>query len=104
MKIAIDISIMTKSDGAFANVTGTITLEVIPQVGDTISFAFPKTQNVAPVLGFTGMLRVADRVLDAGEGPKVSIALEDVILSTVQEARAVGEYLEKGFGLTVDPY
>jgi hypothetical protein len=104
MKFSIETLICTNSDGAFGNATGTIELDVVPQIGDTISFAFPKAKGLARVVGFTGMLWVKDRVLNAGGGSNVSLALEDLLVGTLKEARAVAEYLEKGFGLSVDTY
>jgi hypothetical protein len=103
MKVAIDISIFT-SGGAFGNASGTLELEAAPQVGDTISFAFPKVAGMMPVPGFTGMLRVKDRVLNAADGVGVSLALEDIVVPTEEHAHAIAEYLEKGFGLGVDMY
>ena len=41
MKIAIDISISTSAGRAFGNARGTLEFDVVPQIGDTISFAFP---------------------------------------------------------------
>ena len=104
MKFEIDISIFTSSDGAFGNATGSIELEVAPNVGDTISFVFPSAPGVSPVAGFTGLLRVTDRVLSAGGGSKISLALDDITVPNAEVARAVAEYLEKGFGLGVDTY
>lgn len=104
MKFSIDISIFARSDGAFGNATGTIELDVAPQIGDTISFTFPRATGLARVVGFTGMLRVKDRVLNAGGGSNISLALDDLVVATLEEARAVAEYLEKGFGLGIDTY
>ncbi|HEV7606576.1 MAG TPA: hypothetical protein VGO61_04530 [Steroidobacteraceae bacterium] len=104
MKIEIDISIFTSSDGAFGSATGSIELEVVPQVGDTISFVFPKAPGVLPLAGFAGLLRVTDRVFSAGGGSKISLALEDITVPNADAARAVAEYLDKGFGLGVDTY
>jgi len=103
MKVAIDISIFTSSDGAFGNTSGSMDLDVAPQVGDTVSFAFPKT-NLARVAGFSGMLRVENRVLDAGGGLNVTLALEDIVVASTADAWAVVEYLEKGFGLVTNVY
>jgi hypothetical protein len=104
MKFSIDVSIFTQSNGAFGNVTGTIELDAAPQIGDTISFAFPKIADLARAAGFTGMLRVRDRVFNVGGGSNIALSLEDLELSTVEEARAVAEFLEKGFGLGTDVY
>lgn len=104
MKVTVDFSIFTKSGAAFANANGTLELDVLPHIGDTISFAFPKETGLAPVPGFTGMLRVRDRVLDAGGALGVSLALDDLVMQTIGEADAVAEYFEKGFGLGVNKY
>jgi len=104
MKVTVDFSIFTKSGGAFANADGTLELDVLPQIGDTISFAFPKEAGLTRVPGFAGMLRVRDRVLDAGGASGISLALDDLVMPTVGEADSVAEYLEKGFGLAVNKY
>ena len=88
MKVTVDFSILTKSSGAFANATGTLELEMLPHIGDTISFAFPKDTALARAPGFTGMLRVRDRVLDAGGALNISLALDDLVMPTVGEADA----------------
>lgn len=103
MKVAIDISIFT-SEGAFGNANGCLDLKMIPNVGDTISLVAPSTADLMPVPGFAGMLRVKDRVLNAADGGGISLALEDIVVSTDEHARAVAEYLERGFGLGVDKY
>jgi len=104
MKIAIDISISTSAGRAFGNASGTLEFDVVPQIGDTISFAFPKAQGLAPVAGFTGILRVRDRVLSASGELGISLVLEDIVVPSVDHARAVAEYLEKGFGLGINEY
>lgn len=104
MKVAVDISIFTSAGGAFGNATGTMELDIVPQVGDTISFVHPKVTGLSPVAGFTGLLRVTDRVLNGAGGSEVSLALDDIIVPTLEDARALVKYLEKGFGLGIDTY
>jgi hypothetical protein len=103
MKVAIDISILS-SGRAFGNVNGTLDFEFAPSIGDTISFAFPKVSNLMPIPGFTGLLRVKDRVINAATGSGIALALEDILVPTNDHAQAVAEFLEKGFGLGVDTY
>jgi hypothetical protein len=102
MKFSIDVLICTDSDGPFGKATGTIELEVTPQIGDTISFAFPR--GLARVVGFNGMLWVKDRILNAGGGSNVLLALNDLLVATLEEASVVAAYLEKGFGLGIHTY
>jgi len=102
MKVSVDISIISKSAGAFGVASGTLEFEIVPQIGDTISFATPRVAGLPRVVGFSGMLRVVDRMLNAGGGSSAGVSLEDIVVPSVEEARAVATYLEKGFGLGVD--
>ena len=105
MKVLIDISIFATSGSAFGNAHGEIELSETPQIGDTISFVFPRVEGLVRVSAFTGLLRVKDRILDANGGSRpVSLALYDLVVPTVEDARAIAEYLEKGFGLFFDKY
>lgn len=105
MKFVIDISISSTSGGAFGNVHGEIDLSEAPQIGDTISFFSPRVADLARVPAFTRLLRVKDRILEANGGSKpVSLALDDLIVPTAEDARTIAEYFQKGFSLSVDIY
>jgi hypothetical protein len=101
MKIDIDVSIFTRG-GSFGHAIATIELAMIPNVGDTLSFIFPKDSVGPRPSGFSGMLKVSARIVDAAGRPNILLTLEDLILETPAEAAAVAKYLERGFGIVVD--
>ena len=68
MKVIVDATIFTREAGAFGNVSGSIDLSCEPRIGDTISFSTEKIGREMPP-GFTGLLRVRNRVLTAGGDP-----------------------------------
>ena len=102
MRIGIDVSIFTRTDGSYGHATGTIELELIPQVGDTLSFVFPKIAGAAIPRGFAGVLKVSDRVLDVAGKTPITLMLEDLMLGSVEDARAVSKYLADGFEMIVN--
>jgi hypothetical protein len=101
MKTDIDLSIFTRG-GSFGHAIGSVELAVIPEIGDTLSFIFPKVSVGARPRDFTGLLKVSGRIVDAGGRPNIILILEDLVLETPEEAKAVAEYLERGFGIIVD--
>jgi hypothetical protein len=102
MRIGIDVSIFTRSGGSFGHATGTLDLDLIPEVGDTLSFVFPNIAGAAIPRGFAGVLKVSDRVIDAAGKAPITLMLEDLMLSSVEDARAVSKYLADGFEVIVD--
>ena len=81
-------------------------LDVLPRAGETISFNQP-THAVDPlrVSDFLPHLKV-DHVLhtpNAG-GAHASISLADVVVPTLDDARQIFAYFERGFGLYADEY
>jgi hypothetical protein len=101
VKVQIDISIFTRADGSYGHATGAIEMEVVPQVRDTVSFVFARTPNTHIPLGFSGLLKVESRLIDAAGRLPVTLMLEDLNLETVEQARKVATYLESGFGIDV---
>jgi hypothetical protein len=101
MKIAIDASIFTKEAGSFGKLSGPLELPCEPQIGDTISFIFPKNKAVLPLPGIAGQYRIEDRILGVYEGAEVIVMLEDITVDSIAQARALSDYLERGFDLVV---
>jgi hypothetical protein len=102
MKVLVDVSIFSKQAGSFGNAAGELELPWVPQVGDTISFTVFGSDSPPPPFG--GLLKVTDRVIAASGATSPSLALEDVIVTTAADARAVASYLETVFGLFVTAY
>lgn len=101
MKAAIDISLYTQEEGAFGNISGEIKTLTPPQIGDSISFLFPK-EDIAfdSSLGFSGILKVTDRVIAANHDDQpIMLALSDITLATKGDALKLVEYLESAFDL-----
>jgi hypothetical protein len=104
MKIAIDLSVHTKSGTAAGVVSGTLEFACVPRVGEQVSFLHPTTESVNPLVtsGFIPLLKVAQILHVPGNEPKVMMAFEDVIFTSNEEAKELMLYLEKGFGLFAD--
>lgn len=104
MKIYIDISVFLKDERSLGQVFGNVELPCIPSVGTGVSFRFP-APGATPVAcdGFLGTLKVTDVQLIANAvEDNVVVSLEDLVLSSEADARAVMEYLRVGFALLAD--
>lgn len=106
MKVSVDFSIFTQVDGAFGSASGEIDTITTPQIGDSISFLFPKGDlTIEPSIGFSGILKVTDRVIAANrDDQQLILALSDINLATKSDAIKVAEYLEAAFDLFVVIY
>jgi hypothetical protein len=106
MRVFIDFSIFTKVDGVFGNVSGEIDLAVAPQIGDSISLDYQNSLSVSvPILGFSGVLKVLDRVLMANQiDQKIILALSEVVVPSKIDAIGLASYLESTFDLFVVVY
>ena len=101
MKLNIDISVFIRSGGSFGHISGTLELDMLPSVGDTISFVDARNTTVPKPHAFLGLLRVEDRVISAAGGAPVSLMLEDLYFDAVEDAQLTGRYLESGFGFAL---
>lgn len=101
MKVSVDFSVYTQADGAFGSVSGEIDTLIPPQIGDSISFLFSRgDQTIEPSIGFSGILKVTDRVIAANRDDQhLMLALSDITLATKSDALKVTEYLEAAFDL-----
>jgi hypothetical protein len=107
MKIYIDISIFTDIL-AVGNVKGTIEVEAIPRIGDSISFLFPINKNVMPcsIKSFNSQIKVENVIFNPlpNAGGGVLLLLQDLKLDTLEDAIKVSKYLEEGFSLFFDEW
>jgi len=104
MKVIVDATITTREAGSFGNVSGPIDLSAEPRIGDTISFNTSKASVEMPP-GFSGLVRVKNRVLTAGGDPHGPlIELDDIAVETIEDAQAVISYLEQAFKLFANVY
>jgi len=101
MKINIGISIFIRSGGSFGHVSGTLDLDTLPVVGDTLSFADSRDSTILKPHAFVGLLKVEDRVLDASNQATPTLMLEDIYFDSAEIAQEAGRYLESAFGLAV---
>lgn len=104
MKIYIDISIFVRQERSLGQAFGNIELPCIPSVGASISFSSPAADTVPFVCdGFSGALEVTNVQLVANSGSdNVVVSLEDLVLNSESDGKAVMEYLRTGFALFVD--
>ena len=99
MKVNIDISVFIRSGGSFGHISGSLELDTLPSVGDTLSFAVPRDTAVLKPLTFLGLLRIEDRVFDAAGQATVTLMLEDLYFDSAELAQEAGRYLDRAFGL-----
>lgn len=101
MKVNIDFSIFTEAGDAMGNVVGVLNFQVTPEIGDTISFGFPKNKLPFPrIKKFNGMVKISNRIISPNqECDEVLLSLEDVVIVTKEEGRMLIDYLESGFDL-----
>jgi hypothetical protein len=104
MNIYIDISVFLKQKRSMGQVFGNIELPSIPSIGARVSFRSPRS-GVTPVVcdGFAGTLEVkAVQLIANAVDDNVIVSLEDLVLNTEADAKAVMEYFKTGFALFVD--
>jgi hypothetical protein len=99
--VYVDVSLFTKED-AFGRISGVLELAVIPQIGDWLSFDFPKRGE--QTVHSPGIVKVTDRIISANGDEQVQLSLDDITVATSDDARAVMTFLEKSYGLIGDPY
>ena len=101
MKIAVDITIFTKV-AAVGNAHGVIELPVLPRSGESVSFV--RIGKIVPPLGingYSGILKVVS-VTHFPDNLPVMLEMEDVVVGSESEGRAILVYLESAFGLAAD--
>ena len=102
MKIDIDISIFIRASGSYGHATGTLELPLVPSLGDTMSFVFAASTEAVKPSGFTGLLKVGDRIVDVAGKLNVTLILEDLTLESLKDAEEVAKYLATAFGIITD--
>jgi hypothetical protein len=104
VRLSVDFSVFLPSSSAGV-FSGTIELQTLPRIGETISFAHPKS-NVLPVQvpGFAFLLKVEDVLHSANPADVISLALEDLTLEHMRDVEVLAQFLKDGFGLRFDPH
>jgi len=106
--VVADLSIFGSPTASFGVASGELDFEVLPRQGEIVSFAqlisLPAIA-LPRIDGFSFQLRVAN-VIHAPRGGSFSIMvlLEPAVMRNGADAAALAEYLERGFGLGVDPF
>ena len=100
MQASIDISLMTLTS-AVGRVSGELEFAELPRAGELVSF-----QRVAvPAAKFSGQVAVSKVIHVAAESQTPPLLLlADVTLPTEADAQAVGQSLERCYGLAFEPY
>lgn len=106
MRLDVDISVYTESMGAFAAVSGQLDLVIPPQPGDVISLRLTANpvDKIPSINGFDGQLKVKQRVFSVGKHGSVLLQLDDLVVTSEEDAVNLSRYLEEGFGLFVDKH
>lgn len=98
MKVSIDFSVFLEEGLAFGNVTGDMDMEIVPQSGDSILFSFSPTSEVKTIVGFTGIVKIIDRVISVGYGGGgLMLELEEVVVSGAEDAHKLMSAFESEF-------
>ncbi len=103
----IDFSIFIGQSEAFGYVSGELELPETPQIGDSISFPFPKSGfKAVSSADFGGLLIVTDRIISVGvDAPRpIALSLSDIIATNRASAMEIATYFEKEFGLFAEIY
>jgi hypothetical protein len=108
MKAHVDLSIFASPGASYGVASGELDFEVLPRQGEIVSFAQP-TRLPAVALpridGFSFQLKVANVIHAPRSGSfSIMLLLEPAVMSSGTDAAALAEYLERGFGLGVDPF
>lgn len=110
MKCSIDISVVSQQGLACGTITGELEFANIPQIGETVSFLFPrdgfKGQDRVPKLDY--LLKV-ERVIHSPLGiykrdKIVTLMLEDLIIDDECQTTEVFRFFEEGFRLFSNPF
>lgn len=104
MKVRLDFGIVVSPGNAIGNASGEISAEIVPNIGDTISFMNSEVGAAIPGgASQGGLLRVVDRVFDANGG-EVLLSLEDMEIANEKAMVDIISYLERCHMLVVDYY
>jgi hypothetical protein len=101
MNIEIDFSIFDSSVSAYGNVTGQVSVNEVPEVGSYVDFIGRKGRIVAD--GFSGALRV-DHITPVPDVGSIIYGLEDVVVSSLGDAKELGRRLTEEINLFVVDY
>ena len=107
MRVYIDISVFSSPTESYGVINGDMEMDVIPRVGESISFAFPINKEIMPLSAswFLGALKVTDIThRPTSSGTSVLVCLEPVILTSIDQCKALSDYMEKGFVLGTDEH
>jgi hypothetical protein len=105
MRLHIDFSIFTPSESV-GNVHGNLELSMVPRSGEVVAFSKPREGVLLPQIdGFSPHLKVKTVVhVPASTADAVLLELEDITVSSVNDAKKVMKYMEEGFGLYADQH
>jgi hypothetical protein len=102
MKIAIDLSVHSRTGTAVGVVSGILEFACI--VGEQVSLAYPTTESIDPLMisGFIPHVKISQILHVPSSEPKVMVSFEEAVLPSDEAATVFMQYLEKGFGLFAD--
>jgi hypothetical protein len=103
-RVSVDVSLFTATE-AFGRISGQISVAVIPQIGDHISFNFPeRNQESSTATLSPRILKVTERIISANSDEEIILSLGDITVETGNDARKVMGFLEEAYGLFGEPY
>ena len=100
-QVHVDISLFSKGT-AFGRISGVLDLVVIPQIGDAISFLFPKGGLAVP--RSARLIRVIDRIISANGEDRVALSLADLTVETTSDAQHIMTFFEEAYGFFGEPF
>ena len=99
MRTTVDFSLFSDPSTAYAGVSGPLDVDESIREGDLVR-VLPTKQGDS----FSGVLRVTSVVQFEGGGGGVVVGLDDVVLYSVEDAKALAARFEREAGLFVDVY
>lgn len=102
MQASIGFSIFWSGNHGGCNVAGTLDFPIVPAPGDRVSLLAPGNREALPHVGFSGQLRVEQRIVQPGTPGGIVLMLEPVVVDTGIQAQMLRQYFERGFGLVAD--
>jgi hypothetical protein len=102
MQASIGFPIFWSGNHGGCNVAGTLDFAIVPAPGDQVSLLAPGNREPLPHVGFSGQLRVEQRIVQPGTPGGIVLVLEPVVVDTEIQAQMLRQYFERGFGLVAD--
>lgn len=104
MKFSVNFSIFIGDTSAYGNIDGAMEFDLVPCAGDIIYFIPDDSSIICPnISGFRDQLEVTERIFISNQ-KDIRLHLEDIILTSKEDAVALSTYLVKGYNFFLNEY